>query len=195
MKFHIVRNGETVKKIAFLYSLEEEEIKKENKHIRVWERLVPGTKLKIPVITEAIDEDVTQMEPFVEDYYPKLNLNEDIETKAFNHEKNISNENYVSINENINALDEDIQEIPINDEEKLVKEKVVAVDSEPLEIKQTNVNPIITKKDDSKEEEKENNVGQKAYNYYYYPYYFQYPRFVYQPQYIYPVYVYPRKLY
>jgi hypothetical protein len=74
MKFHIVCEGETLERIAFLYSLSEEELQKENKHIRVWNRLIPGTKLKIPIISEVIDQDVSSMEPFVEDYYPKLKL-------------------------------------------------------------------------------------------------------------------------
>jgi hypothetical protein len=72
MKFHIVRTGETVEDILFLYNLTKDELVEENRHIRVWDRLIPGTKLKIPPLTEAIEEDVSEMEPFVEDYYPKL---------------------------------------------------------------------------------------------------------------------------
>lgn len=73
LKFHIVRTGETVEDILFLYNLTKDELLEENRHIRVWDRLIPGTKLKIPPITEAIEEEVNEMEPFVEDYYPKLN--------------------------------------------------------------------------------------------------------------------------
>ena len=73
LKFHIVRTGETVEDILFLYNLTKDELLEENRHIRVWDRLIPGTKLKIPPITEAIEEEVSEMEPFVEDYYPKLN--------------------------------------------------------------------------------------------------------------------------
>ena len=35
-----------------------DELKNENKHIRVWTNLIPGTKLKIPVLTESIVEDI-----------------------------------------------------------------------------------------------------------------------------------------
>lgn len=79
MKFHIVRTGETVEDILFLYNLTKDELVEENRHIRVWDRLIPGTKLKIPPLTEAIEDDVSEMEPFVEDYYPKLS-DEEIET-------------------------------------------------------------------------------------------------------------------
>ena len=63
MKFHIVRTGETVEDILFLYNLTKDELVEENRHIRVWDRLIPGTKLKIPPLTEAIEDDVSEMEP------------------------------------------------------------------------------------------------------------------------------------
>lgn len=71
MKFHIVKSGEKVKDILFIYNLNIDELKENNRHIRFWDKLIPGTKIKIPVITEAIDNDVEMMEPFIEDYYPK----------------------------------------------------------------------------------------------------------------------------
>jgi hypothetical protein len=72
LKFHIVRTGETLEDILFLFNLTKDELVEENRHIRIWDRLVPGTKLKIPAITEVIEQDVNEMEPFIEDYYPKL---------------------------------------------------------------------------------------------------------------------------
>lgn len=77
LKFHIVRTGEELEDILFLYNLTKDELIEENRHIRVWNKLVPGTKLKIPPITEAVEQDVNEMEPFVEDYYPKLSDNQD----------------------------------------------------------------------------------------------------------------------
>lgn len=73
MKFHIVRNDETLEDILYLYNLSKDELIEQNKHIRVWSKLIPGTKLRIPPIPESIQQEVTDMEPFVEDYYPKLN--------------------------------------------------------------------------------------------------------------------------
>ena len=80
MKFHIVRDGETIREIMFLYSITEDELKEENRHIRSWDRLIPGTKLKVPALCEADDNDILQMEPFIEDYYPK-DINLDTEEK------------------------------------------------------------------------------------------------------------------
>ena len=70
MKFHIVGNGESIKDILDGYEITIEELKNENKHIRNWNYLIPGTKLKIPVLTEALVEELNEIEPFIEDYYP-----------------------------------------------------------------------------------------------------------------------------
>lgn len=79
MKFHIVRSGETLEKIMFMYEVTEDEIKEVNKHIKNFRNLIPGSKLKIPTITENIDEEIMEMEPFVEDYYPKNDYEEEQE--------------------------------------------------------------------------------------------------------------------
>ena len=52
MKFHIVQMGETIEEIIFLYNLTRQELVEENRHIKKWDKLIPGTKLKIPVITD-----------------------------------------------------------------------------------------------------------------------------------------------
>lgn len=93
-----------------MYGLEEEELKKENKHIRYWDRLVPGIKLKIPVISERIDNEVTSMDPFIEDYYPKLKLDLDELGK-----QEIKKEE-VKAQENIKS--QEIQEIEVEPKEK-----------------------------------------------------------------------------
>ena len=71
MKFHIVRDGETIHEIMFLYKISEDELKEDNRHIRSWDNLIPGTKLKISTVIDIDDHDILQMEPFIEDYYPK----------------------------------------------------------------------------------------------------------------------------
>lgn len=72
MRFHIIRSNETLYDILSLYNLTKEELVKENKHITSWRNLVPGTKLKIPPIPENVEQGIKDMEPFIEDYYPKL---------------------------------------------------------------------------------------------------------------------------
>lgn len=96
MKFHIVGNGENVDDILKGYDLTIDELKSENKHIRIWNNLIPGTKLKIPVLSESLVEDINEIEPFIEDYYPKIKIeNETQEIKEvldFKEEESINQE-------------------------------------------------------------------------------------------------------
>lgn len=102
MRFHIVRSNETLYDIMSLYNLTKEELIKENKHITSWRNLVPGTKLKIPAIPENVEQGIKDMEPFIEDYYPKLKSfsvsKDDAKENIFEEEAKIPNGN---IDENI----------------------------------------------------------------------------------------------
>lgn len=73
MTFHIVRMNEKIEKIALNYQLDIEEIKEVNKYIKDWNHLIPGTKLRLPEISTSLNEEIDQDEPFIEEYYPKLN--------------------------------------------------------------------------------------------------------------------------
>ena len=73
MNYHIVRTNETIEKIALLYNLSVTEIKSINQHISAWHNLIPGTKLRLPEIPESVNLELTDVEPFIEDYYPKIN--------------------------------------------------------------------------------------------------------------------------
>lgn len=75
MTFHIVRMDEKIEKIALNYQLEIEEIKSHNKYIKDWDHLIPGTKLRLPEISLALNEELDNYEPFIEEYYPKLSNN------------------------------------------------------------------------------------------------------------------------
>lgn len=112
MKFHIVSNRENIEKIAFLYNMDVEEIKKENRHIRDFYNLLPGTKLKIPVLSENVMSEINEFEPFIEDYYPKYDLNEHIEEYVSENQKEDNNE-YV------NEKDEEKHEIKEVKEEEI----------------------------------------------------------------------------
>lgn len=75
MTFHIVRMDEKIEKIALNYQLDVEEIKAYNKYIKDWNHLIPGTKLRLPEISNALNEELDNYEPFIEEYYPKLSNN------------------------------------------------------------------------------------------------------------------------
>ncbi len=160
MKFHIVRDGETIRDIMFLYSVTEDELKEDNRHIRVWDRLIPGTKLKITPITITDDEDITQMEPFIEDYYPK-----DI---------NIEKE------ENQKIIEEDIEEILIKETKEEVvkpeiKEEEVVVKEDP--IKEERIEENNQEKEEPIKYYNDSKNRVKSQRVIYYPYYVYYPVF------------------
>lgn len=138
MKFHIVSSSENIKKIAFLYNMEVEEIQKENRHIRDWQNLVPGTKLKIPVLSEAVINEVNEFEPFIEDYYPKYDLNEKIDSEIYN----VSNEEInmeVNNNEYVSVVENDKKEEKENKKEE-VKEDFKVEDEKTKDINMKGVN-------------------------------------------------------
>ena len=160
LKFHIVRDGETIREIMFLYSITEDELKEENRHIRAWDRLIPGTKLKISVLNETDDNDILQMEPFIEDYYPK-DINLEMQEEKVNSEEEEKIEEV--INDNISE-----QEIIINNEEINSEEKVNIVSSDEENDKQVYLN-------------KPRMYNNQKRNIVYYPYYVYYP--IYSPYY------------
>ena len=75
MTFHIVRMNEKIEKIALNYQLDIDEIKSYNKYIKDWNHLIPGTKLRLPEISNVLNEELDNYEPFIEEYYPKLSNN------------------------------------------------------------------------------------------------------------------------
>ena len=74
MNTHIVRVNEKIEKIASLYHLNIEEIIKMNKHIQDWDHLIPGTKIRLPEISEMVQIELDNTEPFIEEYYPKIDV-------------------------------------------------------------------------------------------------------------------------
>ena len=75
MTYHIVRMGETIDKIVAIYQVDLDEIKSINKYVRNWEHLIPGTKLRLPEIPESLNVELDNDEPFIEEYYPKIDIN------------------------------------------------------------------------------------------------------------------------
>ena len=123
MKFHIVGNGESIDDILKGYDISIDELKNENKHIRIWNNLIPGTKLKIPVLTETIVEEINEVEPFIEDYYPKIKVEEEeysIIEDVIEEEK----EEIIETNNNILFENEIVEEKEAEKIEKIIEEKV-----------------------------------------------------------------------
>lgn len=169
MKFHIVQIGETLDKILFLYDLNKDELIEENRHIKNWGKLIPGTKLKIPTVSQTIDSEIMEMEPFVEDYYPKISS--EIEEKTEEDEEKIIYQNI----EKDDAFKEN--------EEK--KEEIIEKTEEEKTRSSSSETKIVEEKSNVDKESIINKVNKPKYQYY--RYYYLNPR----PTYIYPVYYYP----
>lgn len=160
MKFHIVGNGETVEDILRGYDLTIEELKNENKHIRIWNKLIPGTKLKIPILSEAIIEDINTIEPFIEEYYPKIKIEEDdliIEELG-------DESNEIEITE---LLEED---------DKNSVEYFEQEDNNPIQetVEEDNINKVVEQKSETINNKENVNNNQVYYRYIYpQPYYYR----------------------
>ena len=68
---HIIRQGEKIKDICNHYDVQQTELKSYNQHVTNWDNIIPGTMIKIPIVSKAMNENLRESEPFVEDYYPK----------------------------------------------------------------------------------------------------------------------------
>ena len=69
---HIVKNGERIDQIMNLYRVNLDTIKSYNLHITDFNNLLCGMKIKIPLISEEIEQILENTESFVKDYYPKV---------------------------------------------------------------------------------------------------------------------------
>jgi len=96
MIYHIIKPGETIKLIANKYNLTENEIIRINPHFRSWENLAPGAKLRIPELSESVLDEIDEIEPFIEDYYPKINLEEILQKVNKEPEQNEESKNMIN---------------------------------------------------------------------------------------------------
>lgn len=76
---HIVKNGEQIEDILNMYHLQLDEIISINLHVTDFHHLVSGTKIKIPLLTEEVEQILDNTESFVQRYYPKMENLEDLE--------------------------------------------------------------------------------------------------------------------
>lgn len=145
MNYHIVRTNDKLETIINLYNLNVNELIDLNKHISNWNNLIPGTRIKLPVISESLSEELNDIEPFIEDYYPKIDL------KRF--------ESYDGSDNNQNIIEKV--------EEKIEDE----IEDETENVEQESEN-IVYNKEEEKQTKKSNftNSIKLPYNYYYDPY-------------------------
>ncbi len=95
---HIVKNGESIYDILNMYHLDIESLKGYNLHITDLYNLASGVKIKIPIISNEIEQILEKTESFVQKYYPIV--------KDYN--------DPLIENKDNNKFDETINERPIN---------------------------------------------------------------------------------
>ncbi|XMB66179.1 LysM peptidoglycan-binding domain-containing protein [Mycoplasmatota bacterium zrk1] len=121
MIFHIVKQSDTIKDLIFKYGVDKSEIISSNQHISNWDTLIPGVKLKIPIINERLIEHLDEVEPFIEDYYSKqedditYGVDEQVE---FNNEDNESSVEEVGNENSSESISS--EEVTVKDEKKEV---------------------------------------------------------------------------
>ena len=113
MNYHIVRANETIDKIANSYNLLKEEIIEINMHITNWDHLIPGTRLKLPEIPDVLKDELDAVEPFIEDYYPKIDVNKFKENAVYQVDNNVHHEEEVlkaeTVTTNVESNVEDVK--------------------------------------------------------------------------------------
>lgn len=104
MNYHIVRTNEKLDSIVNLYNITKIELIELNRHITNWDNLIPGTRIKLPAIPDALNDELNDTEPFIEDYYPKIDVSK-YESKDINVEHKY--EENVEENESNNIVSEE----------------------------------------------------------------------------------------
>lgn len=118
MNTHIVRVNEKIERIALIYNLTVDEIIKINHHIQDWDHLIPGTKIRLPEIPEIVQTELDNTEPFIEEYYPKIDI-ESLQTK-------IKQESFENVSQNTESVSIDKKE-----EKTLTPEEIEEMPKKP----------------------------------------------------------------
>ena len=174
MFIHIVKENETINQILQSYSVTKNELISLNMHITNWNKLITGTKIKIPMINNNTQEILEETEPFVQEYY-ETNL---YKNKTENKEEKIIYEAKKDEDINIEGnSDEIIEYFDIDNTEKIIDNKI----KEEMNI--VDINEESNKNDNIRiQKEIDNNINYKFndktridyYEYYYKIYYYKY---------------------
>ncbi len=91
---HVIKSGDSLKKLSITYNAVESEIIESNPHISDFENLQPGMKINIPINNDNTKSEMGYVKPFIENYYKKNELNNNVEVKQHvQNETNVKNMN------------------------------------------------------------------------------------------------------
>jgi LysM repeat protein len=110
MKVHIVQVNESLKDIARKYDLPVEDVIKNNLHISNVKHILPGMKLRLPILAEEAEEKLHENTINIQEYYPTL---EDFikheESKVLDdHDNEIEFEEFEEVEEDV--VEEDVNQ-------------------------------------------------------------------------------------
>ncbi len=70
MIFHVVQQSENLEDILNIYEVTIDDLKEHNQHISNIKQIIPGMKLRIPNTSIDSINEIEEVTPFIEDYYP-----------------------------------------------------------------------------------------------------------------------------
>ncbi len=86
---HVIKSGDSLKKLSRMYNAVESEIIENNPHISDFENLQPGMKINIPINNNNTKSEMGYVKPFIENYYKKN------ENQSNNNNSNNNNNNNI----------------------------------------------------------------------------------------------------
>lgn len=95
MKFHIVQVNERAQDISKKYNVSLEEIVKLNRHINNIDSIVPGMKIRLPILSDEVSDELKDNFLDIEKYYPKVADFKDAEIEK----KNVDEKEKIELDE------------------------------------------------------------------------------------------------
>ncbi len=87
MKFHIVQVSERIDDISRKYNVAKEEIIKLNRHINNIDSIVPGMKIRLPILSDEVSDQMKGSFLDIEKYYPKVDDFKEVKIEKKNNEE------------------------------------------------------------------------------------------------------------
>ncbi len=92
VKYHIVQVNEKIKDISKKYNISLEEIVKFNRHINNIDSIVPGMKIRLPILSDEVNDELKENFLDIDKYYPKIEDFKDVKIEKKNVDNSETNE-------------------------------------------------------------------------------------------------------
>ncbi len=92
VKYHIVQVSEKINDIAKKYNVSQDEIIKINRHINQIDNIVPGMKIRLPILSDEVSDELKDNFLDIEKYYPKVEDFKEVKVEKKKEEEIIEND-------------------------------------------------------------------------------------------------------